>query len=123
MFRLGFGGCVCSRRSRAWVARCGLLLQSIPSAPVQVSLFAEADVIITAHTGGLMNVGFVRPFGVVIEVAGGLYVGVMPSTGVGCELDNFDSSCVSLESFAVFQATTRSLWRTTACGARPACTT
>ncbi len=35
-----------------------------------MKLFAAADIVITAHTGGLLNVGFMRPWSVVIEVTG-----------------------------------------------------
>jgi hypothetical protein len=47
-----------------------MAIQKIPHSEAQVKLFADADIVITAHTGGLLNVGFMRPWSVVIEIAG-----------------------------------------------------
>ena len=44
--------------------------QKIPHSFEQIHLFANADIVITAHTGGLLNVGYMRPFSAVVEIAG-----------------------------------------------------
>ena len=57
--------------SQAVAWRCvHMTVQKIPHGYEQIALFADADIVVTAHTGGLVNVGFVRPFGAVIEIAG-----------------------------------------------------
>ena len=44
--------------------------QSVPSDLRQVTIYGEADIVITAHAGSMTNAQFMKPRSVLIEVAG-----------------------------------------------------
>ena len=44
------------------------VFQRIPHNSEQVKVFAAADVVVTAHTGGLLNIGYMRPWSAVVRL-------------------------------------------------------